>query len=251
MALWNGIFWLMVIFFGLLMLNRWVTNHVQGLGLLLSNSRPTSVWLYFFLFLPGIFLHELSHYLIALVLRVRVSGFSLWPKVKKNGELILGSVQVRGAGPLRHSLIGVAPFLFGCAAVLWIGQTLNLDSLAQALTDGNLALALNTIGGSFSAPDFWLWLYLLFAIANAMFPSASDRIYWIPVLAFVGTLLLLGIGFDVIPVLPASVRDFLANFIGMMASALGIALLVDVFFVGLLFSLETVVGALTRRKIQY
>lgn len=251
MALWNSIFWLIAIFFGLLILNRWVTTHVQGVGLLISNSKPTAVWLYFFLFLPGIFLHEISHYLTALILRVRVSGFSLWPKVKKNGELILGSVQVRGAGPVRHSLIGVAPFLFGCAAVLWIGQTLRLDALGAALTNGNLEQTLNTIGGSFVAPDFWLWLYLLFAIANAMFPSASDRIYWIPVLAFTGTLLTLGIGFDLIPVIPEFVRDFLANFVGLMATALGIALLVDVFFVGFIFALEILLGALTRRKIQY
>ncbi len=247
---WNSVFWLIVILLVLLLLNRWITAHVQGVGLLLSNNQSVAIWLYFFLFLPGIFLHELSHYVMALLLRVKVGNFSLWPQ-KKGKDLVLGSVQVRGVGPLRHSLVGVAPLLFGSLAVLVIGRFLHFDALGGEMMRGDLTAVLDILSGSIAMPDFWLWLYLLFAIANAMMPSAADRVYWLPVLLFFAAIIAVGVAMGIITTVPDTVQTVGGNFLAFMASALGIAVVVDVFFVAFIFILETVLNVTTNRRVQY
>ncbi|MBF0448503.1 MAG: hypothetical protein HQL67_09905 [Magnetococcales bacterium] len=42
--------------------------------------------------LIGTFFHELAHYLVGWLLLARPSGFSVWPKAKLGGGLVLGSV---------------------------------------------------------------------------------------------------------------------------------------------------------------
>ncbi|RME45572.1 MAG: hypothetical protein D6796_10275 [Caldilineae bacterium] len=250
-APWSNFAWLIASLLVLLLLNRWITIHVQGVGFLLSGNRITAIWLYFFLFLPGIMLHELSHYLMALFLQVRVSRFSLWPRLQGKRNLVLGSVEVQGAGPLRHSLVGVAPLLFGSLVVVLIGRLLQFDAVGAALAEGDLSLAFDAAGQSFLTPDFWLWLYLLFAVANAMLPSPSDRLYWGPVLLFIGAMIVLGLGLDILPAIPAGAQTAASNFIAFMASALSIAAAVDLLFVGLILVLETSIGLATGRRIQY
>ncbi|MFQ5576842.1 MAG: hypothetical protein ACE5G8_07635, partial [Anaerolineae bacterium] len=243
--------WLIASLLILLALNRWIAAHVQGVGLLISNSRVTAVWFYFFLFLPGILIHELSHYLTARLLGVKVSRFSLWPGVKRGGELVLGSVQVRGAGPVRHSLVGVAPLLFGSLAVLLIGRLLRFDALGQAAAGGSLQRLLDAALESLTTPDFWLWLYLLFAIANAMLPSESDRLYWTPVLIFVAAIAGVGVGLDMIPAIPPNVQTYAVNFVTFLASAFSIAVAVDLLFVIVITLLEAALAVTTGRKVQY
>lgn len=106
----------------------------------------------FFLLLPGIFLHEFSHILMAEVLLVKTGELKLKPELI-NGNLHLGSAQIALTDPLRLTLIGVAPFLGG-TVTLW--------------------LVLNYGFGDF----VWYWKilsgYLLFAISNTLFSSASD-----------------------------------------------------------------------------
>ena len=73
--------------------------------------------------------------------------------------MVLGSVEVRGADPIVHSLIGVAPLVVGSIIVWYIAQFLQFDLLAQALTDGNLDRFFQAFADSLNTPDFWLWLY--------------------------------------------------------------------------------------------
>lgn len=246
----GSVFWLIVILLILLLLNRWITAHVQGVGLLLSNNPAVAVWLYFFLFLPGIFLHELSHYLMALILRVNVGKFSLWPQ-KKGKELVLGSVQVSGVGPLRHSMVGIAPLIFGCFVVLAIGRFLQFDDLGPVLFRGDVTHTLDLISTSIATPDFWLWLYLLFAIANAMMPSAADRVYWLPVtLAFLA-IIAVAVAAGLITSVPEAVQNYGAELVSFLTAAIGIAVIVDIFFVGFIFSVEMILNVTTNRKVQY
>jgi hypothetical protein len=48
-------------------------------------------------------------------------------------------------------------------------------------------------------PDFWLWFYLAFTISSTMFPSASDRRAWLPVVLVVAILLITGLVFGAGP----------------------------------------------------
>jgi len=251
MASWTNFFWLIGAFLLLLVLSRWIERHTQGLGFLLSNNQATALWLYFFLFLPGILVHETSHYVTATLLGVKASNFKLWPTLKKGGQLVLGSVQVRGAGPLRHSLIGAAPLFWGSALVMLIGRFLHFDALGPALTGGNVEQILALTGQSLSTPDFWLWLYLLFAVANSMLPSPADRLYWTPVLLFFGVIAALMVGFDMMPVISDSMQEGVNAFFAFMASSFSIAVGVDLFFVVFIFVLEALIGFVTGRRLQY
>ena len=70
----------------------------------------------FIFFLPGTFLHELTHYVAALILG-KAEGFSVWPKVEGN-SFIFGSVKSRTRVKVLSSFIAVAPILWW--AVLFI-----------------------------------------------------------------------------------------------------------------------------------
>jgi len=108
--------------------------------------------LVFFLLLPGIFLHEFSHILMAEILRVPTGELKLKPEIK-DGHLTLGSAQIASTDPLRLTLIGVAPFISG-TLVLWLLFNFGFSDL------------------------IWYWKiglgYLVFAIANTLFSSPSD-----------------------------------------------------------------------------
>lgn len=111
--------------------------------------------LVFFLLLPGVMLHELSHILMAEFLQVKTGELKLKPEIH-DGHLTLGSAQIALTDPFRLTLIGLAPFLAG-TAVLW-------------LLIGNWELV--------TGNSIWYWQlvigYLVFAIANTLFSSASD-----------------------------------------------------------------------------
>ncbi|OIN88264.1 hypothetical protein COW80_04840 [Candidatus Beckwithbacteria bacterium CG22_combo_CG10-13_8_21_14_all_01_47_9] len=107
--------------------------------------------LVFFLLLPGIFLHEFSHILMAEILRVKTGELKLKPEIV-NGHLTLGSAQIALTDPFRLTLIGIAPFIAGTAS-LWL--------LLNLVPKDPVYLLLITY-------------YLVFAIANTLFSSASD-----------------------------------------------------------------------------
>ena len=71
-----------------------------------------------FIFLPGVFLHELSHFIMAKLLGVRTGRFSLLPQSLPDGRLQLGYVETTRSDIVRDSLIGAAPLI---VMALWIG----------------------------------------------------------------------------------------------------------------------------------
>jgi len=249
-SVWADLFWLVVIFLVMLLLNRWIVMHVNGVGLIISMNQTMAVWLYFFLFLPGILIHEVSHYIVAVLLRARPSKFSLWPKAKR-GRVVLGSVEIRKADPLAHSLIGVAPLVVGSLAVWFIAQFLQFDRLGLALAQGDLDILFRALAQSLATPDFWLWLYLLFAISNAMLPSPADRIYWTPVLFFLGAVIVLLAGFDLFPTIPIFIQETFFDVVSILVSALTTVVVVDLLFIIFIFLLEFLLTVTTGRKIQY
>jgi hypothetical protein len=208
MSGWSILFWLIVTILLLYPLKRWISTHVQGVAFLLTGNINVSMWFFWVLFLPGTLLHEISHWLTANLLRVKTSRFSLWPKYKKGGQLQMGAVQVDAADPFRHSLIGLAPLIFGSVAVLIIGLGwLELGEIGQALITGDLEIIWRSIVNTLAVPDVWLWLYLIFAISNAMLPSSSDRESWRTVLIYLGLTLLLAIGLGVIPSITSQFQE--------------------------------------------
>lgn len=82
-------------------------------------SEKIALWLVCLLYLPGTFLHESAHLLMALLLFLPVTGFTLVPKVIKQAEgygVTLGSVRYIQRDPVRGFLVGIAPI---CAGILF------------------------------------------------------------------------------------------------------------------------------------
>ncbi len=69
-----------------------------------------SVWGFAVIALPGTIAHELSHFLVGLMLRAKPTGFSLWPTRSANGWT-LGSVSFRRLGLLNGAFVALAPVL--------------------------------------------------------------------------------------------------------------------------------------------
>ena len=62
---WTPLIWLAATLAPLFFMKRWINRHIQGLGLLLVGDNEAAMFLYFVLLLPGILIHELSHWLAA------------------------------------------------------------------------------------------------------------------------------------------------------------------------------------------
>jgi hypothetical protein len=77
-------------------------------------------WIYYLLailFLPGTYIHELSHYIVAKLLFVPTFGMTLRPKIEKN-YIKMGSVEIAQTDFIRRFLIGSAPFTVGAALLV-------------------------------------------------------------------------------------------------------------------------------------
>ncbi|MEM7035156.1 MAG: hypothetical protein AAF629_36795, partial [Chloroflexota bacterium] len=153
--------------------------------------------------------------------------------------------------PFVHSLIGVAPLVIGSIIVWYIAQFLQFDLLAETLAEGNLDRFFLALGASLNTPDFWIWLYLLFAISNAMLPSSADRVYWTPVLIFFGVVLVLLIGFGFFPAIPTVIQETFVDLISVFVFALTTVVIVDLFFIVCIFLFELILSLTTGRRVQY
>jgi hypothetical protein len=206
---------------------------MQELSMRWVNDPDVALMLYFVIVLPGVVLHELSHWLMAKLLRVRVS----WPKIGperrgRSRRVSLGSVRVANADPVRTSLIGVAPLLGGSAVILLIGNlVLGVDELAAAVAGKGVEGILAGLAQIMRVPDFWLWLYLIFAVSNAMLPSESDMVPVRPVLIFLGAVVVLVVILTGISAIPTGVAQAVNNTAGYLATAFGLTLAVDLVFI--------------------
>jgi len=244
--------WLAGTLIPLFFLNRWLSRHIQGVGLLVTGRPNVAIILYFLIMLPGIIAHELSHWLMAKLLGLKTGKVSLGPSKASAGKIRLGSVRVAQADPLRESLVGLAPLLVGAGLILLIGALFfDLRTLVQAfvLRDARHFLAL--LAGSVRVPDFWIWLYLIFAISNAMMPSESDRRAWLPLGLFLVAVAIVLFLVGWVPQVPASAVDSVGGGIEYLTTAFLLTLATDLVFMLIIFLLEQGISLLTGRRIAY
>ncbi|MBM4428017.1 MAG: hypothetical protein FJ031_12390 [Chloroflexi bacterium] len=178
----------------LVFLQRFLHREIQAVILLLTRNLQLTIGLFSVLFFPGVFLHELSHFLMAKVLSVRTRGFSLIPQSLSDGRLQMGYVETEKTDILRDSLIGLAPLIAGTLFVAYAGiYKMQLHTLWNVLRDGQVELFWMGLGLLPNVPDFYLWFYLTFAVSSTMLPSESDRLSWLPLGLWVAVLLVLAI----------------------------------------------------------
>ncbi len=174
----------------LIFTQRLLQREIQIILLLFTRKPNLAIGIFSILLLPGVFIHEISHLLMAIMLRVNVKKISLLPEVTKQGKIRLGFVQTTKSDVVRDSLIGLAPFIIGLFIVAYIGtQKLGFTALVEANYEANLSAFLISLKNLPEMTDFGLWFYLAFSISTTMIPSEADRQSWNIILIVIAIIL--------------------------------------------------------------
>lgn len=100
----------------------------------------TRRWLGFFIGWPATVLHELAHFLVALVLGARPSSISVWPKRLADGSRQLGSV-VFEARALSAAWVALAPLAWAVVAYYLVSRP-SSGQVMQELMSGTCCAVL-------------------------------------------------------------------------------------------------------------
>lgn len=235
-----------VLFGAMLFLQRWLQQHIQGLTFAVTGNPGCAVRALFLILLPGVLLHEASHWLVANLIGVRTGKVSIGLGKMRGKHFSLGSVTVERSDPLRESLIGVAPFVFGLAAV-WI-----LMGVGFGLWSPNDPIAaLQLIWSTISDPLTWIALYLVFTISTSMIPSESDREPWGVIIAIFAAIGVLALVLGWTPNITPDILDKAQKVLNTLIFVCGTIVVVNGSLALLLFLLEWGFGAMTQRKVRY
>ncbi len=132
-----------------------------------THDRDDAVVILGWIFAPGTFIHEISHFLSALILMVPVGEMDLMPEAEDDG-IKLGKVAIGKTDFIRGSLIGLAPVISG-GAILFSAISFALPRL------GNLWIAFALI-------------YVIFQITHTMFSSKKDLFAVLELIVFLAVL---------------------------------------------------------------
>lgn len=225
-----------IVVLGLLWLaDRWLHRNLQGMTFLLANDREVALWLYAILLLPGVFIHEVSHALVAALLGVNIGWIHILPR-RVGKDIQLGYVPVEKTDFVRASLIGAAPLFCGGAVIVIVGYLVfGTAAVVAALTMGDWVSALQGLAEVFKTPDAWIWAYLIFAIGNTMLPSKSDTHAWPTLGIVVGALVVILLVINGGPTFLNEAGQLLTMPVRWIVLLGGSTLLVDIPFFALIF----------------
>lgn len=139
-----------------------IPTAIYTLSFLLTRNKGFSVGIVAVFLLPGTIIHELSHFLLASVLRVPTGELTIFPTVEKDGEVKTGKLMLGKTDAFRRTLIGLSPLFLGLALIYIVGKIFFPDSLISNLLNTKYLIP-NTLG-----------IYLLFATSITMFSSSKD-----------------------------------------------------------------------------
>ena len=101
--------------------------------------------------MPGIVIHEVSHFIIAGLLGVKTGDFSFTPQLLENNKIKAGSLKISKTDPIRQTFIGLAPIIIGLSLIGYLS--------------------------SLKIPNYYLLFtvyYFLFSISTTMYSSKKD-----------------------------------------------------------------------------
>lgn len=190
----SGFFLFFFMLLPLVYLQRFLHREIQMVIYFITRNESLTIIIYSILFLPGVFLHEASHYLMAKLLGVRTGKFSVIPQLMDKGRLRMGYVETIKTDVFRDSLIGLAPLIAGTLFVAYASIVqLQINTLWEVFINSQWDLFFMGLSLLDDIPDFYLWFYLTFAVSSTMLPSESDRHSWMPLGIWIVTLFSLAI----------------------------------------------------------
>jgi hypothetical protein len=228
----SGLLWFLLMLMPLIWLQRLLHREIQAVLLILTRDPNITMGIFSIIFLPGVFLHELSHFVMAKLLRVPTGHFSLLPRSLPDGRLQLGYVETAKADILRDSLIGAAPLIAGTLFVAYVAiDHFEMRVLLDVLRNQQFSLFWMGMRALPNVRDFYLWFYLVFAVSSTMMPSESDRHAWLDLLIAIGVLLAIILLFGAGPWMLTNLGPALGNFFGFVAAVFGLSNLVHVLLI--------------------
>jgi len=220
----TGFFWFVFMLVPLILLQRLLHREIQAVFLILTRDARLTMGVFSFIFLPGVFLHELSHFLMAKILRVPTGQFSILPQPLPDGRLQLGYVETAKVDIVRDSLIGAAPLIAGTLFVAYVSvYPLDMRVLWDTLRNGQLNLFWMGVNTLPRTRDFYLWFYLAFAVSSTMMPSESDRHAWLELAISVGVIFAIALLIGAGPWMLDNVAPLISNFLSSVAVIFGLS----------------------------
>jgi hypothetical protein len=243
--------WLVVavLFYVLRQLEVWLHQHIFKVGWLVTKQYQTTTILYYAFFLPGIILNQLIFWLAAGFLNVSAERTIAWPEKQEIGELKLDFIRLsKNVTPFRLAIISTMPLLVGMIAVWHIANNvLAVPTFLTELNAGGFLVNISTALAHFTnAPDFWIWVYLAFAISNTMMPNFANLRGWRIVLTIIGVIIaafyILGAGDQVVM---SNLRGPVTNALNSLSSVFAIIIGLDIFMVAVLGTMEAIIERIT------
>ena len=219
-----GFIWFVLMLVPLSYLQRLLHREIQAVFLILTRDAALTMGIFSLIFLPGVFLHELSHFLMAKILRVPTGRFSIFPRALPDGRLQLGYVETARADIVRDSLIGAAPLIAGTVLVAYVAvYRLDMRILWDTFRNGQFSLFWLGISALPRVSDFYLWFYLTFAVSSTMTPSESDRHAWLDLVIALGILFSVTLLFGAGPWMLTNVAPLVSDFLSSVAVIFGLS----------------------------
>ena len=233
----------------------WIQKRLQGLIVLLGGSRNLSIKLYSLLFLPGVILHEISHFIMAALLAVPTGEISIFPESnptqsKESSEVSLGSVKVAKTDFVRSTLIGVAPFITGSIALYALVNIFFID----LITAPSLLIGIQTLAAEANKLlqwQTWVVIYAVLTVANTMFLSRSDIRSWPVVSVFAAIICGLLVFSGFFDSIASTMVRFAISLARSLSSSFFFAAVIDACVIVVLYCFEKVLEKITRRRIIY
>jgi len=243
-----SIIFFLIVFALTIILQQWLHRHIQGFALALTGNPGCAIRLLFYLLLPGVLLHEGSHYVAAKLLLVRTNGINIGIGNTRTRQVSLGSVNIARTDPIRESIVGVAPFVVGLTAIwLIVGWGFGV----WPNSGFSLAQTMQRVRDYMYDWTTWLDLYLIFAVSTAMIPSESDREPWGPVITIfgLGVAILFLLGWT--PRVPQDFVTLARQLLDALTFALGTAVIINGLIAVILWVLERTVERLSGKRVEY
>lgn len=247
----DGLLWLLGSLVVLFLLQRTLHREIQAILLILTRSPNITVGIFSLLFLPGVFLHEFSHLLMAKILGVRTGKFSLIPQILPDGRLQMGYVEAATTDYFRDSIVGLAPLISGMAFIAYAANApMHLSIIWETLRNGQWTLLSMGLQALPTVPDFWLWFYGTFAVSTTMLPSESDRHAWLPLGIVAAVLLLLSILAGAGPWMLENLAPTLNQFFRGTSLIILLSIVIHVILILPLFLIHQIFARLTGLDVQ-